>query len=162
MLAFADEHLDAVKVVLALGERFLYIERELARRHSGRPTITVGDEYDAQDLLRFMLAIFFDDIRPEDVAPSVAGAASRVDFVLPDFELAIELKFVRPNLDAKKLGEELIVDRERYKTRKDVRHLLCLVFDHKGALRNPRGLEKDLSRDASLDDFAVSVRIYDR
>lgn len=162
MLKFANEHLDAVKVVLTLGERFLYIERELAIRRENRPTVTVTDEYDAQDLLRAMLAIFYDDVRPEDVAGSFAGATSRVDFVIPEFELAIELKFSRPTLDSKKLGEELIVDRERYASRKDVRHLLCLVFDHSGLLRNPRGLEKDLSRESSLENFAVTVRIYDR
>jgi len=162
MVQFADEHLDAVKVVLALGDRFLNVERELEVRREKRPTLEVTDEYDAQDLMRSLLAIFFEDVRPEDVAPITAGASSRVDFVLPDFELAIELKFARDSMDAKSLGEELIVDRERYAARQGVRHLLCLAFDHRGRLRNPRGLERDLSRDSSSEGFAVTVRIYDR
>ena len=161
-MQFADEHLDAVKVVLTLGERFLYVERELMHRHSNRSTITMDDEYDAQDLLRALLAIFFDDVRPEDHTPEYAGASSRIDFIIPEYELAVELKFARESLDKKKLGEELLVDTQRYDQRKDVRHLLCLVFDHKGLLRNPRGLEKDLNKEASIDSFAVTVRIYDR
>lgn len=162
MLEFAGGHVDAVQVVLLLGERFLYVERELGRRYGDRATITINDEYDAQDLLRSLLAVFFDDVRPEDVAPSFAGASSRIDFVIPEYELAIELKFVRPTLDSKKLGEELIIDRDRYAQGKDIRHLMCLAFDHEGLLRNPRGLERDLSRDSSTDNFAVTVRIYDR
>lgn len=162
MVRFADEHLDAVKVVLALGYRFLNVERELRIRRDKRATLEVKDEYDAQDLMRSLLAIFFEDVRPEDVAPITAGASSRVDFVLPDYELAIELKFARDSMDAKSLGEELIVDRERYAAKKGVRHLLCLVFDHQGRLRNPRGLERDLSRESSSEGFAVTVRIYDR
>lgn len=161
-LRFADDHLDAVKVVLALGTRFLNVERELKIRREERNTLEVKDEYDAQDLMRSLLAIFFDDVRPEDVAPIQAGASSRVDFVLPDYELAIELKFARDSMNSKSLGEELVVDRERYAAKSGVRHLLCLVFDHKGRLRNPRGLERDLSRESSSEGFAVTVRIYDR
>jgi len=162
MLPFADEHLDAVKVVLGLGARFRNIERELRFRREDRPTLAVNDEYDAQDLLRSLLAIFFEDVRPEDVAPIHAGASSRVDFILPNFELAIELKFARDSMTSKSLGEELVVDRERYAAKPGVRHLLCLVFDHDGKLRNPRGLEADISREASEAGFAVTVRIYDR
>lgn len=161
-LRFAGEHLDAVQVVLTFGQRFLYVQRELAVRRKDRPVMTITDEYDAQDLLRSLLVIFFDDVRPEDVAPQYAGATSRADFVVPNFELVVELKYTRPSLDAKTLGEELLVDKERYSTRKNVRHLVCLVFDHEGHLRNPRGLERDLGREASTDAFAVTVRIYDR
>src|SRR5690606_28277257 len=114
IVQFADGHLDAVKVVLTLGERFLYVQREIARRHGQRPTLEVNDEYDSQDLLRALLAIFFDDVRPEDHVPEYAGASSRIDFIVPNYELAIELKFARNSLDKKKLGEELLVDRQRY------------------------------------------------
>lgn len=161
-LTFAGAQLDAVEVVQELGERMLLVERELSHRHDSRPTLAVNDEYDSQDLFRSLLRIFFEDIRPEVVSPQYAGGSSRVDFLLPTYELAVELKFTRASLPDRKLGEELIIDRERYSTLPRVRHLICLVFDPKGVLRNPRGLEKDLAREASLDDFAVTVRIFDR
>ncbi|MFF9561980.1 hypothetical protein ACF1AJ_01405 [Leifsonia sp. NPDC014704] len=161
-LTFADAQLDAVDVVLELGHRMLDVERELSHRHDSRPTLTVSDEYDSQDLYRSLLRVFFTDVRPEVVSPQYAGGSSRVDFVLPEFELAIELKFTRASLPDRKLGEELIIDRERYSTLGNVRHLVCLVFDRSGVLRNPRGLESDLAREASLDNFAVTVRIFDR
>jgi hypothetical protein len=159
---FAAEHLDAVAVVVELGKKFRTVERALRRRHANRQTILVTDEYDAQDLLRALLVAFFDDVRDEEWTPSIAGAAARIDFVLPEFGLAIEIKYSRRGLDAKKLGEELIVDRDRYQARKDVSHLVCLVFDHDGNIVNPRGIEKDLARDVSAERFAVTVRIFDR
>ena len=62
----------------------------------------------------------------------------------------------------KDVGDQLIIDRDRYKKESSIQHLLCLVFDHDGQLRNPRGLEKDLKRDVSEEGMAVSVHIYDR
>lgn len=55
-----------------------------------------------------------------------------------------------------------MTDRERYKARGDIQHLVCLVFDHEGFIRNPRGIESDLGRDHSDSAMAVTVRIYDR
>lgn len=159
---FAESYIDAVKCVLAVGDRFRYIERELRHRHGNRSTLTVEDEYDAQDVLRSVLRLFFADIRPEDYTPSYAGANSRVDFVLPDFGLAVELKYARDTMTDKSLGSELLVDRERYSSNAGIEHLVCLVFDHEGILRNPRGLEKDLSRESSGENLSVTVRIFDR
>lgn len=159
---FAKSHLDAVQTVIALGERFLYVQRELLKRHADKPTLKVEDEYDAQDLYRSVLRIFFDDIRAEDYTPSYAGASSRVDFILPQFQLAVELKHSRASMTAKSLGEELLVDVARYGQRSDVRHLVCIVFDHEGRLDNPRGLERDLEDRSATSETAVSLVILDR
>jgi len=156
---FAGEQIDAVSAVMCVAERMQMVYAELARRHDKRDTLTLKDEYDAQDLFRGLLRIFFDDIRAEDPTSQVAGASSRIDFVLPDVELAIELKYTRQSLSTKQLGEELIVDKTRYSSHGKVSHLLFLVFDKEGLIINPRGIEKDLSREKSEEDFAVTVRI---
>lgn len=161
-LQFADGNLDAVRTIVAIGRRLLYVQRELLNRHAGRPTLRVDDEHDSQDLCRAVLRIFFDDVRPEDYTPSYAGASSRIDFILPEYELAVELKHSRPSMDAAALGAELLVDVARYSERTDVRHLVCLVFDHTGQLSNPRGLESDLSKGATVGGTAVTVVILDR
>lgn len=159
---FAGTRIDAVGVAAEIGRRFRYAERALRIRHGGRNTLDVKDEYDAQDLYRALLRVFFDDVRDEVWVPSYAGGGSRIDFVLPDFNLAIELKYTRPSMNDKDVGDQLIIDRDRYKRETSINHLLCLVFDHDGLLRNPRGLEKDLQRDVSEEGMAVSVHIYDR
>jgi len=160
---FAGSQLDAVATVLTLGERFLYVQRALAnRKPSSRPSIEFADEADDQYLLRALLTQFFDDIRREDYVPSVAGGNSRVDFLLPKHGLVVELKHTRAGLGAKELGEELIVDRERYKANQRATHLIALVFDHEGLIDNPRGIEDDLQRDIGQAELAVTVRIFDR
>lgn len=159
---FAGTHLDAVGVVLALADRFLLVRRALARRHGHRPTITVDDEYDAQDLLRALLLQFFDDVRDEEWTPSYAGSSSRIDLLLPQTRLAVELKMLRTSLTAAKLGEELLIDRERYQAHPGVGHLICLVFDYDGQLPNPRGLEQDLDRAGTAEHVACTLKILDR
>lgn len=138
------------------------MRRSLARRFGNRPTLRVTDEHDAQDLLRSLLLVFLDDVRPESWTPTYAGGSSRVDFLLPDYRVAIELKHSRAGMTSKNLADELIVDRDRYKQLGDVSHLICLVFDYDGQLDGPRGLERDLSRQSSTEGLAVTVRIYDR
>jgi hypothetical protein len=160
-IAFAGTRLDAVSLVLALGERMLLVERSLRIRPRGRPPLDFVDEYDSQYLFRGLLAQFFDDIRDEEYVPSHAGKNSRIDFLLPAYKLAVELKHGGALNDAM-LGEQLIVDRDRYSGHRSVTHLLCLVLDHNGHLRNPRALEADLRRDVSTSEIAVTVRIYDR
>ncbi len=157
---FAAGGLDSVGVVTTIGARFLDVSRQLKRRHGNRPTLEVNDEYDAQDLVHALLKLFFDDIRAEEWTPSYAGASARIDFVLPRYRLAIELKHARPSMTTRDLGEQLIVDVKKYAGHANVRHLVCLVFDPTGILANPRGIEGDLSK--PQDGLGVTVRIYDR
>lgn len=159
---FAGADVDAVSLVLAVADRMLLVERSLKRRHAGRETLTVADEYDVQDLLRSLLVVFFDDVREESWSPEYAGASSRTDFILPNFSVAIEVKKSRDSMTSRIVGEELIVDRDKYANHPSVKHLVCLVLDHEGRLANPRGLESDLMRDSSKEGLAVTVRIVDR
>lgn len=161
-VSFAGAQVDAVKVVLTLAARMLYVERSLKRRHSKRSTLVVSDEYDVQDLLRSLLVVFFDDVREETWSPDYAGGSSRIDFTLPDFGMAIEVKKSRDSMTAKSVGEELLVDRDKYAVHPDVSHLVCIVMDHDGMLANPRGLEGDLSRESTKEGIAVTVKIVDR
>ena len=159
---FAAGRLDAVEAVLAIGQRFRDVERQLSRRHSGRQTLRVTDEYDAQDLVHALLRLFFDNVVAESVTPSYAGGSGRIDFVLPQYRLGVELKMTRAGMNDRAVGDQLIEDRDRYKADPKIDHLLCLVFDFEGLLTNPRGLEQDLSRESSVEGLAVTVKILDR
>lgn len=161
-LDFAGSKVDAVRTIVTLADRLLLVERSLKRRHAGRSTLTVSDEYDVQDLLRSLLVVFFEDVREETWAPEYAGASSRIDFVLPEFGVAVEVKKTRDSMTARTVGEELIVDRDKYAQHPSVSHLVCVVLDHDGRLANPRGLEKDLGRESTKEGLAVTVRIVDR
>lgn len=105
---------DDLARVVRICERLPIVARQLGRRHEGRATIEIVDEYDVQDLLHGLLLLEFDDVRDESSNPTYLGKGSRIDLLLPASRIAIEVKMTRPNLDAKKLGSELAEDITRY------------------------------------------------
>lgn len=137
--------------------RFHTVATELRLRYQNRPTLDITDEYDVQDLVRSLLALFFDDIRPEEWTPSYAGKSSRVDFFLKPERFVVEVKKTRPNLREKEIGDQLIIDIERYRKMPDCRRLICFVYDPDYILRNPTGFQSDLSREEQ--DFSVEVLV---
>jgi hypothetical protein len=151
------QKIDAIELLCF---QFHTVAKQLRCRHSDRSTLDLVDEYDVQDLLHALLRIFFDDVRPEEWAPSYAGKSSRMDFLLPAEKLVIEAKKTRPGLGAKEVGSQLIEDIARYKVHPSCNRLVCFVYDPEGRVTNPRGIEQDLSRNES--DFEVKVIIAPR
>jgi hypothetical protein len=119
--------------------------RQLLERRERRATLKVTDEYDVQDLMHALLKLHFEDVRAEEVAPSVAGKGGRMDFLLKPERIVIETKMTRPSLAQRELGDELIVDMRRYRAHPDQRTLVCLVYDPGGYCHSPAALENDLS-----------------
>lgn len=137
--------------------KFHMVARQLTYRHSNRETIIIKDEYDAQDLLHALLKLYFEDIRPEEWVPSYAGSSSRTDFLLKKEQTVIEIKKTRANLKTKEIGEQLIIDKAKYKIHPDCKCLICFVYDPDEFIVNPRGIENDLNE--SDDKFIVKVYI---
>jgi hypothetical protein len=120
--------------------------------------LTIKDEYDVQYLLLPLLDVYFDDVRPEDAVPSVAGQNSKIDFVLPEEKIAVEVKMTRPTLRESEIGDELAADIIRYQKREDVSTLIAFIYDPGGFLKNPDGIENDLTRRHNDLDVKVVVR----
>ncbi len=146
---------DATAIIENLCNRFHLVVRQLESRHDKRDTLVVKDEYDVQDLLHSLLTLHFDDIRPEQWTPSYAGSSSRMDFVLKQEEIVIEVKKTRKTLGAKEVGEQLIIDIKKYEAHPDCGSLFCFVYDPEAWIANPRGIENDLNR----DDGGLPVRV---
>lgn len=152
-----DTSYDPMGPIRNLCETFHLVARQLRSRHDGRETLDVEDEYDVQDLLHALLHLYFDDIRPEEWTPSYAGKTSRMDFLLKQEKIVVEVKKTRKGLDAKELGSQLIEDIARYQAHPDCDSLICFVFDPDGRISNPRGIENDLRK--SEGDLRVEVLI---
>jgi hypothetical protein len=142
----AEEEPDHLTLIEKICLRFHAVVRQLQQRHADRPTITIEDEYDVQDLLHGILRLHFDDIRAEEWTPSYAGGSSRVDFLLKTEEIVIEVKKTRSSMKPKDLGEQLIIDRARYEAHPNCKALVCFVYDPEGRIGNPVGIERDLER----------------
>lgn len=126
--------------------KFARVARQLRTRHDGRETLSIRDEYDVQDLLHSLLLLHFDDVRAEEWTPSYAGGCERMDFLLKDLQTVIEVKKTRPSMSKKELGEELIVDIEKYKAHPDCKLLYCFVYDPDGYLGNSVAIKNDLEK----------------
>ena len=153
-----NNQLDPLQPLLCIFDRFHKIVRQLRCRYNNRTTLDVKDEYDVQNLLHSILHLHFDDIRPEEWTPSYAGKSSRMDFLLKDFQIVIEVKKTRSGLGTKEIGTQLIEDIERYRSHPNTETLICFVYDPEGLIGNPRGLESDLNRTTEELNVIVLVR----
>ena len=149
---------EPITIVENICTRFHAVARQLKSRYGNRETLKISDEYDVQDLLHSLLYLHFDDIRPEEWNPSYAGGASRTDFLLKNESIFIEVKKSRESLNARKLGEELIVDTVKYKEHPYCNQLFCFVYDPDEIINNPASIEGDLTN--NKDGFNVIVKIF--
>lgn len=140
-----------------LFDKFHLVVKQLRNRYNGRATIDIDDEYDVQDLLHSLLRLHFSDIRNEEWTPSYAGGSSRMDFLLKEEKIVIEVKKTRKGLGDKELGKQLIEDKERYKAHPDCKKLICFTYDPDGRISNPKGLENDLNKQEP--EFEVKIII---
>lgn len=140
-----ESSLDVNTELNRIFSRFHKIARQLRSRYANRPTIDITDEYDVQDLLHALLKLYFDDVRAEEWTPSYAGKSARMDFLLKNEQIVIEVKKTRQGLADKELGDQLIIDVDRYKAHPDCKKLICFVYDPEGRVGNPAGLINDLN-----------------
>jgi len=145
------------KSIFKLVNRFHIVATQLKRRYNSRDTLRVNDEYDVQDLFHALLKIYFDDVRPEEYSPSRGGSSSRLDFLLKKEKIVVELKMASEKLTDKKISEQLIIDIERYRAHPDCNTLICFVYDPSMNIRNPIGVEQDLSRKEGMLEVVVLV-----
>lgn len=149
----------ALERIEHLCSKFHLVAKHLENRHDKRSTLNIEDEYDVQDLLHALLTLYFDDVRTEDAAPTSAGGAGRIDFVLSQERIVMEVKKTRAGLGDKAVGEQLAVDIARYKKHPDFETLVCFVYDPEGKIKNPTGLISDLE---GLSTDGRKVRVFIR
>ncbi|BAZ51710.1 hypothetical protein NIES4103_43680 [Nostoc sp. NIES-4103] len=148
---------DILDIIEHLCNRFILVAKQLKIRQRNRPILEINDEYDVQYLFHALLSLYFDDIRPEEWTPSYAGSASRTDFLLKREQIVIELKKTRSGLADKEVGQQLIIDIDKYKVHADCKTLICFVYDPDRIIANPRGIENDLMK--ITDGLTVKVFI---
>lgn len=152
--------LEATSILEKLFSRFHSVAKQLQERQREREPFIIRDEYDVQDLMKGLLQIYFEDIRPEEYCPSYAGTSPRIDFFLKDEQIAVEAKMASKNHGRKKIALELIIDKEYYRKKEGVRFLYCLVYDPNEIIANPHGFEKDLYE--KRDNFETMIFVVPR
>jgi len=146
---------ESLQRIYRICERLPEVHRQLQNRYDNRETISVGDEYDLQDLFHGLLKLYYNDTRAEEWAPSYGGTSPRIDFLIKQETIAIELKITRPGRANQDIKKELVVDKEHYRTHPDCQTLVCYVYDPEYQMDNPVGFEEDLSE--SSEDLTTEV-----
>lgn len=129
----------------------------LKNRRRGKPNIAFGDEYDVQDLFNVLLQPWVKDVRPEEYTPSYAGTSTRMDFLLQEYRIVCEIKFVRDATHARKIGDELTIDIAHYRKHPGCEKLYAVIYDSNGLISNPDGLKADI--EAGSKEPTVTVYI---
>ena len=137
---------EPIDLIIRVLDRMGSVERALKTRHDSRPTLTVEDEYDIQDLLRSLLFLYFDDVSEEDPSPKFAGSSTRVDLLLRKERIVVEVKKTRPTMTEGELGQQLKLDIVDYKQRQGCDALIIVIDDRARRLKNPKGFVDDLTK----------------
>jgi hypothetical protein len=139
----------SVAALETLLRRLPRVVHELRSRHGERPPFRVGDTYDLEDLLRALLPLHFDDVRPLSRTPSYA-AGTRTDFLLVSPSggrtVALTAKWVTPELTERALAAQWDEDVTYHEGARDCGLLVGFVYDPEGRLPDPAALETAWSR----------------
>ena len=118
----------ALAVLENLLHRLPLAVRQLRTRHDVRPPFRVVDEYDLEDLLRSLLPLHFEDVRPECRTPSYA-AGTRTDFLLATERIALTIKWARPHV-----VDQVVEDTGYYANERNCRTLVVFIYDPEAKL----------------------------
>jgi len=148
---------DLLKIIIRGLPRAMH---PLTHRRKGAAQLKFESEYDIQDLLHSQLRPWVFDIRPEEYTPSYAGSSTRMDFLLPAYNLVLEVKRVRDKSHGTKIGNELIIDIEHYRRHDKCKWLWCVIYDPMSFIVNPAGLVSDLEGKRTTLDGEVEVKVF--
>ncbi|MFC7229423.1 hypothetical protein N0B31_18640 [Salinirubellus salinus] len=140
-----DMEVGAVSHVELIFDRFGEICDQLRERDRGRDPLTMDDEYDVQYLLHGLLRLYFDDVRDETYLSRVATKSPRIDFLLEEHDIGIEVKRASETRPVRRLLTEISEDKEVYRKDPLCDTLLVFIYDPERTETNPAEVEKDLS-----------------
>src|SRR5579872_5087894 len=118
---------ESLVILEAMLRRLPLVIRQLRSRHGDRPAFRVADERDLEDLLRALLPLHFDDIRPESRTPRYS-AVTQTDYLLAKEGLAITVKVVNADVREPQLIEQLREDAEYYRRERKCRVLIAFLY----------------------------------
>jgi hypothetical protein len=120
--------------------------REAVVEFEKRAKITFANELELQDFIYAMLRSLFGSIEFEDPTEKICGKSNRLDFVLKEHDVIVEVKYVRDKGHAKKVSEELAADYLRYMQSPYGRTIINYVYDPHKNIENQDLYRKDLAR----------------
>lgn len=129
---------------------------EKHRRKNHDPFI-INNEYDVQDLLYSFLLINFPDADIEDPGKKIAGVSSRSDIVIQNLKLIIEIKCFKEGDDWTSMLKDINHKIQTYSQKENYDQIIIFIYNPDFALKNPDKIEKDLTKEQSIDGKKFQV-----
>lgn len=106
------------------------IQKIVSGRRSNHPDFKIEDEYDVQDISYVILKSIFPNLREEDPIPKVGAKSTKIDLILREEKILIEVKMIKAkDSNETHFIEQLKIDFESYHECKWLRKLFCFVYD---------------------------------
>lgn len=105
-------------------------QKIITGRRKGHDNFEINDEYDVQDILYVILKSVFPNLRDEDPIPKVGAKSTKIDLILREEKILIEVKMIKKS-DSNETHfiEQLKVDFESYHQCQWLEKLFCFVYD---------------------------------
>lgn len=158
---YSESSFDKIKNV---SDQFFSIVRHLENRKKGKlknksyDPLLIEDEMDVQYLFKALLMLNFNNIQDEESTPSTGSINSRIDFVLPEDKIGIEIKMASSTLKNDKLTEQLNDDIIKYKEHPNCKTLVFFVYNPGNHIINSNGFEKDYTKNIDGLDIITFIR----
>lgn len=112
---------------------------------------------DVQYLLSSLLRLYFDDVRREPHTERHSSVSPRIDFLIQEETIGVEVKRASPNLQEKTLRTELFEDKGQYRLDTSVDTLLIFVYDPEKQIENKAEFEDSFDQETPEMETRVAV-----
>ncbi|MFD2100644.1 hypothetical protein [Flagellimonas iocasae] len=124
------QNLTALEMVNQVIKNFPEAIKKIKHRRKGKNNFEFKDEYDVQDILYVMLKPLFPMLKEEDPIPKVGASSTRIDLILREKGVLIEVKMIKENdTDEAKFIKQLKEDIQSYHICQWMKTLICFVYD---------------------------------
>lgn len=135
------------------------IQKIIKDRRKEHPKYIIEYEYDVQDVVYVVLKSIFPNLRDEDPIPKVGAKSTKIDLILREEKILIEVKMIKKkDSNETHFIEQLKVDFESYHECKWLSKLFCFVYDPYKKTRDLSNF-KDLNGDRKKGEHSFNVEL---
>lgn len=147
-----DNNFKTVDHILDLLQRFHLGANHLEKhRRVNHDPFVVNDEFDVQDLLFSILLVNFPDVEIEDPAKKIAGVSSRLDVVIRNLKLIIEIKCFKKGNNWATMFKDINHKIQTYSQNENYDQMIIFIYNPDSALVNPDKIQKDITKKQTID-----------
>ena len=153
---------DRETILMNIFNRFHISALSLKNRHAQRIPFEISDEYDVQDILKPFLKIHFKVLVKEEITKKFGNKNPRIDFLLIDENIGIEVKYVKKN-NKSIIIDQILADKELYSVDDRILELYFFIYDPDYLIDNRNKFIKDLEefKNPAINKIKIIIKPYE-